>query len=199
MKPKNFEDLIKDYSSEFKTEPERIRESNQFFTKNYLSDSKYSSFNLPFVPGMIYSFEYRTPSRISEKRKFIDRNPIFLFVNYIKVEGENILHGIDLSVIPSEIRQIVLGRIWNSFGDQIVKNSESQKFRSALPLTMENLDFLLKNTGYKKSVFRFKYKYFNNLKEIKSQDWVKIPFLELNAFEGLNSFEIYKEYRSKLK
>jgi hypothetical protein len=196
---KKFEELIKEYSSEFKTQPERIKESNEFFTKNYLSDSKYSSFNLPFVPGTIYSFEYRTPSKTSEKRKFINRNPIFLFINYIKRESENIVHGMDLSVIPSEVRQIILSRIWNSFEDQIIKNSESQKSRMALPLTLENLDLILNKTGYKKSIFGFKYGYFSNPKEIKSQDWVRIPFLELNSFDGLSSFEIYKEYKSKLK
>jgi hypothetical protein len=196
---KTFEELIKEYSSEFKTQKEKIEESNKFFTKNYIYDSKYSSFSLPFVPGVIYSFEYRTSSKISEKRKFINRNPIFLFINYTKSEGENILHGMDLSVIPSDVREIILGRIWNSFRDQIIKNSEPGKTRSALPLSVENLESLLNKTGYKKSIFGFRYGYFYNIKEIKSEDWVRIPFLELNSFEGLNSFEIYKEYKSKLK
>ena len=79
---KNFEELLKKYSSEYKNQNEIMKESNDFFTKNYLEKSKYSDFTLPFVPGMIYSFEYRTPSKISEKRKFINRNPIFLFLNY---------------------------------------------------------------------------------------------------------------------
>jgi hypothetical protein len=197
---KNFEELLNEYSSEYKNQPERIRVSNDFFSKNYIENSKYSSFNLPFVPGMIYSFQYRTPTKISEKRKFINRNPIFLFINYMKSqEGENILHGIDLSSIPSDVREIILARIWDSFKDVIVKNSQSDRNRSALPLSVSNMDSILNKTGYRKSIFGFKYEYFYNTKEIKSEDWVRIPFLELNTFEGLSSFEIYKEYKSKLK
>ena len=197
---KNFEELLNEYSSEYKSQQERIRISNDFFSKNYIENSKYSSFNLPFVPGMIYSFQYRTPTKITEKRKFINRNPIFLFLNYSKtLSNENILHGIDLSTIPYDIRQIILMRIWDSFKDTIIKNSQSDRNRSALSLSVSNMDSILNKTGYRKSIFGFKYEYFYNTKEIKSEDWVRIPFLELNTFEGLSSFEIYKEYKSKLK
>jgi hypothetical protein len=197
---KNFGELIKEYCVEYKTQQDRIKESNDFFAKNYLENSKYSSFTLPFVPGIIYSFEYKTPSKISEKRKFINRNPIFLFVNYSKtLANENILYGIDLSTIPYEIREIILSRIWDGFKDQIVKNTDPKKTKSPLPLSPTNLDSILNKTGYKESIFGFKYDYFSNIKEIKSEDWVRIPYLELNTFEGLSSFGIYKEYKSKLK
>jgi len=197
---KSFGELIKEYSTEYKTQQDRIKESNDFFSKNYLENSKYSSFALPFVPGIIYSFGYKTPSKITEKRKFINRNPIFLFINYSKNEsGENILYGIDISTIPYEIREILLGRIWDGFSDQIVKNTDPKKTKTPLPLSPLNLDTILNKTGYKNSIFGFKYEYFSNIKEIKSGDWVRIPFLELNTFEGLSSFEIYKEYKSKLK
>ena len=197
---KNFGELIKEYSAEYKTQQDRIKESNDFFTKNYLENSKYSSFDLPFVPGIIYSFEYKTPSKISEKRKFINRNPIFLFINYSKtLANENVLYGMDLSTIPYEIREIILSRIWDGFKDQIVKNTDPKKAKSPLPISPTNLDGILNKTGYKKSIFGFKYDYFSNIKEIKSDDWVRIPYLELNTFEGLSSFGIYKEYKSKLK
>jgi hypothetical protein len=197
---KSFEELIKEYSTEYKTQQDRIKESNDFFSKNYLENSKYSSFALPFIPGIIYSFGYETPSKISEKRKFINRNPIFIFLNYSKtLLNENIVYGIDLSTIPYEIREVILTRIWNEFGDQISKNTDPKKTKAPLPLSPTNLDSILNKTGYKKSIFGFKYEYFSNIKEIKSEDWVRIPFLELNTFEGLSSFEIYKEYKSKLK
>ena len=167
---KNFGELIKEYSAEYKTQQDRIKESNDFFTKNYLENSKYSSFDLPFVPGIIYSFEYKTPSKISEKRKFINRNPIFLFINYSKtLANENVLYGMDLSTIPYEIREIILSRIWDGFKDQIVKNTDPKKAKSPLPISPTNLDGILNKTGYKKSIFGFKYDYFSNIKEIKSE------------------------------
>jgi hypothetical protein len=196
---KNFEELIKEYSSKFKSKNDVIKGSNDFFIENYLSNSKYSSFSLPFVSGTIYSFEYKTPSTISKDRKFINRNPIFIFLNYVRYNNENVLHGIDLSVIPMDIRQFILSKIWDSFNDQIIKNSEIKYPKSPLLLSSENLNSLLSKSGYNKAIFGFKYNYFSNIKEIKSQDWVRIPFLELNKFEGLNTSEIYKEYRSKLK
>jgi hypothetical protein len=109
------------------------------------------------------------------------------------------LHGIDLSVIPPDIREIILGKIWGLFQNQIIKNTNPDKVKTPLPLTLQNLENILRKTGYKNSIFGFRYSYFSNLKEIKSEDWVRIPSLELNSFEGLNSFEIYKEYKSKLK
>jgi hypothetical protein len=193
---KKFEEIVKDYRSEFKSDQECINFSNDFFNKNYLSETtKYSNFSFPFVPGKVYSFFYSTDSQISKNRKFINRNPIFLFINYAKSgEGENILHGIDLSVIPDNIRSLILEGIWDTFTKEI--NSEK---KIPLPLNSNNLESILKGTGYKNSIFGFKFRYFKNLREVKSKDWEKIPFLELNTFEGLNSFEIYKEYKLKLK
>jgi hypothetical protein len=193
---KNFQEILKDYRSQFKSNQECINFSNNFFNKNYLSaTTKYSEFSFPFVPGKIYSFFYSTETKISKRRKFINRNPILLFINYSKTsDGENIVYGIDLSVIPDNIRILVLNGIWDTFTKEI--NSDKNV---PLPLTTSNLESILKGTGYKNSMFGFKFRYFNNLREIKSKDWVKIPFLELNTFEGLNSFEIYKEYKLKLK
>ena len=193
---KNFQESIKEYRSGFKTDQECIKDSNDFFNRNYFSaNSKYSSFSLPFVPGKIYSFFYQTPSVITKTRKFINRNPIFLFTNYSKTqEGDNVLFGIDLSTVPDNIRSMVLQGIWDTFTKEI-----NSKDNIPLPLNTGNLDGILKGTGYKNSIFGFKYKYFQNIKEIKPTDWCKIPFLEINSFEGLSSFEIYKEYKSKLK
>jgi hypothetical protein len=193
---KKFQEILKEYRSEFKSDQECINFSNDFFNKNYLSTTnKYSEFSFPFVPGKIYSFFYSTETEISKRRKFINRNPIFLFINYSKTEeGENIVYGIDLSVIPDNIRSLVLNGIWDTFTKEI--NSDKNV---PLPLSTSNLESILRGTGYKNSMFGFKFRYFNNLREVKSKDWAKIPFLELNTFEGLNSFEIYKEYKLKLK
>ena len=95
---KSFGELIKEYSTEYKTQQDRIKESNDFFSKNYLENSKYSSFSLPFVPGIIYSFGYKTPSKITEKRKFINRNPIFIFLNYSKTILNTIIIGVNIIV-----------------------------------------------------------------------------------------------------
>ena len=97
------------------------------------------------------------------------------------------------------MREVILNRIWNEFGDQISKNTDPKKTKTPLPLSPLNLDTILNKTGYKNSIFGFKYEYFSDIKEIKSEDWVRIPYLELNTFEGLSSFGIYKEYKSKLK
>jgi len=195
---KTLDDLIKKYFSEFRNESECIDKTNTFFNEKYLLPNKYSEFSFPFIPGMIYSFSYNTITQISKKRKFINRNPIFLFLNYSKdSEGDNILYGIDLSTIPNTIREIILERIWNLFYKTIEENTN--KLKEPLPLTSSNLEGLLVGTGFKRSIFGFKYKYFSNIKEVKPGDWCKIPFLELNTFEGQSSFEIYKEYKLKLK
>jgi hypothetical protein len=97
---KTLDILIKKYSSEFKNISECIEKTNNFFNQNYLLPNKYSEFSFPFIPGMIYSFSYNTTTPISKKRKFINRNPIFLFLNYSKdLNGDNVLYGIDLSTI----------------------------------------------------------------------------------------------------
>jgi hypothetical protein len=195
---KTLDILIKKYSSEFKNISECIEKTNNFFNQNYLLPNKYSEFSFPFIPGMIYSFSYNTTTPISKKRKFINRNPIFLFLNYSKdLNGDNVLYGIDLSTIPDTIREIILVRIWNLFYKTIEENTN--KLKIPLPLSSNNLEGLLIGTGFKQSIFGFKYKYFNNIKEVKPIDWCKIPFLELDTFEGQSSFEIYREYKLKLK
>jgi hypothetical protein len=200
---KNYQDLSLEYKNSFKSTFDLVKETNNFFKKNYFyPDNKGdSNFSKPFIPGQIYSFYYPTDSEIKEKRKFINRNPIVICTSIFSNKEEPILKGIDLIVTPPKYRVTILSKIYDNFYNTIKENQkkyEKKGLLTKLPLDENSLERLLSNSGYKKSFFGFKIKFIRNIKPLNLDDWFKIPYLGESLIEGIKTPEIYREYESKL-
>lgn len=200
---KNYQDLCLEYKNSFKSTSDLVKETNNFFKKNYFypDNSGDANFSRPFIPGQIYSFYYPTDSEISEKRKFINRNPIVICTSNFTKKDEPILKGIDLITTPPKYRILILSKIYNNFFNILKENQKKYEvggILDRLPLDEKSLERLLSNTGYKKSVFGFKFKFIENAKPLSLKDWFKIPYLGESLIEGIKTSEIYSEYESKL-
>jgi hypothetical protein len=200
---KNYQDLSLEYKNSFKNTFDLVKETNNFFKKKYFyPDSKGdSNFSRPFIPGQIYSFYYPTDSEIKEKRKFINRNPIVICINNFTNKEEPILRGIDLITMPPKYRIPVLSKIYDNFYNTLKENQkkyENKGVLTKLPLEESSLERLLSNSGYKKSLFGFKFKFIRNTKPLSLEDWFKLPYLGESLIEGIKPQEIYSEYESKL-
>lgn len=191
MKP--FSQQVLEYKNSYRNLQEVINETNRFFDENYFPGAKNKTkFNPPFIPGQIYSFAYKTPSVVSESRKFINRNPIVLCTDSFQNKDMGlIMKGIDLITVPPDIRVIILERIFNQFPFLLETGTKP------LPLTDDNLKKLLSDTGFNKSLFGFKTNYFGEIFTVNIHDWCKIAYLGKSFVEGLNLQGIYTEYKSK--
>ena len=189
---------VLEYKNSAKNIDELVNKTNSLFEEKYFNPSKSAkSFSLPFIPGEIYSFYYKTPTEISKDRSFINRNPIVLCTESIKnTEGDLILKGIDLVVVPMDLRVKIIGRIYDNFYSLIQSNSEGKI--NPLPLTNSNLKKLLSDTGYENASFGFKTSFFDNITSVSLDDWPYIPYLTKAYIEGMNLKGIYTEYKSKL-
>jgi hypothetical protein len=189
---------VLEYKNSAKNIDELVNKTNSLFEEKYFNPSKSAkSFSLPFIPGEIYSFYYKTPTKISKDRSFINRNPIVLCTESVKnTEGDLILKGIDLVVVPMDLRVKIIGRIYDNFYSLIQSNSEGKI--NPLPLTNSNLKKLLSDTGYENASFGFKTSFFDNITSVSLDDWPYIPYLTKAYIEGMNLKGIYTEYKSKL-
>lgn len=198
-----YQESVLEYKKEFSSVAELVKNTDDIFSEKYFSDgSSEKTFSPPFIPGEIYSFPYPTDSKITEKRKFIDRNPIVLCTGSNRTnENGVILMGIDLVVVPPEYRIKILGKVYDNFSSVIEKNQAHYTKGGAitpLPLTSANLKNMLAGTGYEAALFGFKTNYIREIHILDLEDWYKIPYLRKSQIEGLDIAGIYKEYQSKL-
>lgn len=198
-----YSDSVLAYKKEFKGLPELVKNTDDIFSSKYFSGGKSEKeFSPPFIPGEIYAFPYPTDSKLSDNRKFINRNPIVLCTDsYQTKESGVILKGIDLIVTPPEYRIKILGKIYDNFSSLIEKNQDHYTKGGAispLPLNKENIEMMLKGTGYESAMTGFKSKYIREIHILSLEDWYKIPYLKKSEIEGLDIAGIYKEYQSKL-
>jgi hypothetical protein len=191
------------YKKEFKSVSDLVSETDETFKKKYFRGGKSEKvFSSPFIPGQIYSFYYNTDSELSEKRPFINRNPIVLCTDtFRKKEYGTVLKGIDLVTVPPPYKIQILSKIYDSFSNTIERNEEASKNGGAIsPIQLKDslLERALNGTGYKKSVFGFKASFMQEIKILDLEDWYKIPYLRYSEIEGLDLQGIYSEYESKL-
>jgi hypothetical protein len=144
-----YQESVLEYKKEFSSIAELVKNTDDIFSRKYFSGgSSEKNFSPPFVPGEIYSFPYPTDSQVTEKRKFINRNPIVL-CTYSTNTNENgvILGGIDLVTVPPEYRVKILGKVYDNFSTLIEKNQEHYVKGGAItPLPLTNIN--IKKRGW---------------------------------------------------
>ena len=198
-----YTDLVLEYKNDPKNAGNIYDITNDTFLSKYFKNSNPDrKFKPPFISGEIYSFNYQTDSKITDKRPFIDRMPLVMCTDIFETkESGLIIKGIDLITVPLRNRIDIIGRIYDNFNEQVKANDVSYtKGGAKSPINLKDkvLINLLRNTGYNQALFGFKAKFIKEVKIIDVSDWSKIPYLTVNSIEGLNVQEIYKGYQSKL-
>lgn len=196
-----FKNKVEEYKNEFKSQADRVKSTDRFFEDKYYYGPGFGpKFNPPFVPGTIYSFIYNTDSKISQERKFINRNPFLLCTDYTRGDKGVVIIGIDLITVPPTERIEILSRIYDNYMNTIQQNEESlKKGGRQTPILLKSsiLERLLRNTEYQKSLFGFKQQFITDVNIVEISDWCKIPYLKRSLIEGMSLDEIYREYKAK--
>ncbi len=200
MKP--FEQQIKDYREGVPSLSALSDATNKFFKEKYGIEGKGGKEKIGsfLIPGKIYTGEYATNSRISDKIRYINRYPLFIFLGEEEIKSGKILKSIDLNIIPPDYRGQILLRLFNQFYDKI-KDNETNIPGDQIPIQLNGnvLSRLLEGTGYSFAVTGFKKENFRSIKTVDYLDWCKIAYLSDSFIQGLPLNSIYSEYRSKLK
>ena len=148
-----------------------------------------------FLPGKIYTFEYR--DELTEKKKFINKRPVVFFMGFNNLQNKLAFSGIDLILMPPQLRLLFLERIETVYGAQIEKNVEKiledSNDQIALKTDFETVNSILSGIPFKNT-----YRYWNidkirDVKEISYEDWTKIVYLNTRSVEGTTIEEIYKK------
>ena len=200
----DFREKIIEYRKEAPSVSSLSNKTDLFFLEKYGKGGKGGkiSYNGILYPGSIYFFSYNTDSKITEKNKFINRNPLVLYISSEKVGQEIIIKCIDLTTTPPEQRVQILQSMYEKFSSVLENNEKkSQNGESPDPilLTSKDLPQIFKGTGYNFSFVGFKFKFAEQIKPIDYEDWHKLPYLKYTLIQGISINEIYNDYRSKLK
>lgn len=198
---KSFEDQIKDLRRESSSVSQISSDSNSYFLKKYGPNGSSGSmeFNGTFIPGKIYTCEYKTKTMISDSHPFIDRYPLFIFLKKEKYKDTTIMVSIDLNVIPPDYRGNILFKLWEQYYS-LFKDNDSTTYNSQLPIAniSDSFSRLLAGTGWKTSLTGFKAEFISGVKVVDYMDWVRIPYLSDFKIEGQSLNGIYNNYKSKL-
>jgi hypothetical protein len=199
-----FREKVIEYRKEASSVASLSTKTDLFFLEKYGNQGKGGNLKYTGVlfPGSIYFFNYNTDSRISEKVKFIDRNPLILYISSEKIGQDTIVKSIDLTVTPPEQRLQILEILYDKFSSVLDYNQKkTSKGESPEPirLTSKDLPQIFKGTGYNISFTGFKLQFMENIKPVDYDDWYKLPYLKYSLVQGTPINEIYNDYRSKLK
>ena len=199
-----FRERVIEYRKESPSVSSLSMKTDLFFLEKYGNQGKGGNvkYSGTLFPGSIYFFNYNTDAKLSEKVKFIDRNPLVLYVSSEKIGQDIIIKCIDLTITPPEQRLQILESFYDKFSS-IIDSNEKRSFKGELPdpirLTAKDLPQIFKNTGYNFSFMGFKFQFMENIKMVDPEDWHRLPYLKYSLIQGTPINEIYNDYRSKLK
>lgn len=148
-----------------------------------------------FLPGKIYSFEYR--DILEGKKKFINKRPVVFFMGFPTIQNRLAFSGIDLILMPPQIRMAFFDRIQTVYESQIQKNVEKilqdSKEQIALKTDFDTVNTILSGIPFKNTYRYWDVAKIRDVKEISYEDWTKIVYLNTRSVEGTTIEEIYKK------
>ena len=198
---KTFEEQVKEYRNTASSISLLSTNTDSYFSEVYgvSGSGGEEQFLDNYINGKIYTGEYLTDSKVGKKHRYINRYPLFLFIDQQRVGDTTILRSLDLNIIPPDYRGQILMRIFSQFYQLIKENQEGiPNSQQPLRLSLSSLPALLNGTGYSYALTGFKKTYLRGVKIVNYKDWCKIPYLSEALVQGLPVNSIYNDYRSKL-
>ena len=158
-----------------------------------------------FIPGKIYTYSY--DPLYKDVLDFYDTRPIVLVNNsfYAPGTGNNILEGINLNFLPTEIRVQTLEKFYYTFKDDIDRSrlaaSQGQVNLSISRIMSFFADVAMKlklfssaGVGYQFAYRRYIISRINDLRYVEYNHWEYLPFMDSRYTVGKMPEEIHKEY-----
>jgi len=160
------------------------------------------------IPGMIYTFLYGEPDQIMLRvgqKDFIDVVPLVFCMN----NQQGSFRGINMNMLPSEIRLRFLDSFYDVFDDFFKREAETLAQSNKLALNKRFIEYVKSGKGQNmlklfnqrhSANFNYGYRSYKiekvkRLRMIEYNEWLYIPFLEpKEAFRGMNQSQMHKLY-----
>lgn len=198
-------DSWKDYLRENKGFNGAAENSFKIYESKYLKEKvkpaeKFSTTTL--IPGKIYSFTHSTELIPNKSIKYVDKRPVILSLGRIKIDDFVYEAGINLNIIPPQIKMIILDKIYISYKNQIEINEkgilEGRNNSKGLPLSYDIAKKILDKTGFETAFFVYDRRKMKGIKIFDYVDWVTIISLDTKAIVGLPLNKIFNEYIERM-
>ncbi len=149
-----------------------------------------------FLPGKVYSFEYL--DKLDEKKKFVNKRPVVFFTEFDNYQRKQVFKGIDLILMPPQVRIGFFVRIQSIYSGPIesnLKKVENGDISSQSPLQTDykTLDTVITGINWKNAYRAWDVSKVGDVQEISFEDWTKIVNLHTRSIEGTPIEEIYKK------
>lgn len=155
------------------------------------------------ISGLIYTFLYKGEFT-QENLKFKTKFPIILVTNF----SLKFLEGVDLNLMPKNIRLIFLEAFYKMFKDEFDSmevnlqnniNHLNNKFIGLIKAgkLRDIFSYIYKLTGYNISMCYRKYDItlIDNIRLIELNNWKYIPFyIPVDVITGINYEQLYKKF-----
>lgn len=151
------------------------------------------------INGKIFTFFYT--GDYVKGTMFINRRPLlFLCIEPGDLDNKLLVKGIDLMLLHPIQRLNFLIRVFTIYGKTIEKNNlllsaNTPGKQMPIKINQEMSGKLFDGINYKHAYSGFKIDKIQALKEIPTDDWVNIVYLNTKSIEGTSIEEIYKKYK----
>ena len=177
------------------------KEAEDWFTETNKkrANKEVQSIGTRFEPGKIYVFEYKTPKTL-EALEWWDKHPVVLALD--RYDRNDV--GINLNLLPIEVKEEMLDMLYDRLAGQIKSNSTGAKAKNAstqrpLNFTYKGAIQYLKRYGYDFAIRQ----YIPNLKTkqavVSYENWAKIALCDFVDLEGITLNEMKKRFKQHLK
>lgn len=188
----DIKELIKEAKG--RTRAKRAAEDWYESGKKTASEKSVQSIGGRFMPGKVYVFRYNP--KYANELSWYDANPVVLALD---PDGSNDV-GINLNLLPSDVKERLLDRVYNAFESEIKRESVGGKKNDArrqnqLSISWEGAKEFLAN--YKFAIRQYIPNRKNSQSVVSYENWAKIVLCDFADLNGTTYVQLVNEFRNK--
>ena len=188
----DIKELIKEAKG--RTRAKRAAEDWYESGKKTASEKSVQSIGGRFMPGKVYVFRYNP--KYANELSWYDANPVVLALD--PDESNDV--GINLNLLPSNVKERLLDRVYNAFESEIKRESIGGKKNDArrqnqLSISWEGAKEFLAN--YKFAIRQYIPNRKNSQAVVSYENWAKIVLCDFADLNGTTYIQLVNEFRNK--
>jgi hypothetical protein len=150
------------------------------------------------IPGKIYSCMYANLDEV-KTNKFVDHWPIIFSMGSIVHEDNKVYEtGLDLNIIPPQIRVQVISKLHDFYSSVISQNeksiNEGKKGKKKIDIDFKKAQVVLSGTGFEKAYCIFVRDKIGKVKVVDYTDWPAMSTLYTQGVRGIPIDKIWGDY-----
>ena len=188
----DIKELIKEAKS--KTRAKRAAENWYKTGKKTSAEKSVQPIGGRFQPGKVYIFRY-TP-KYAKELPWYDANPVVLALD---TDGNNDV-GINVNLLPSDVKETLLDRVYSTFENEIKRESiggrkNDARRQSQLSITWEEAKGFL--ATYKFAIRQYIPGRKVGQAVVSYENWAKVALCDFADLNGTTYIQLVNEFRNK--